>query len=207
MTTKRLTREAGLEARIAHIVEPAIEDLGYELVRVKIFGQNGMTVQIMAERPDGTMRVEDCETISRTISPTLDVEDPISGEYNLEVSSPGIDRPLTRAKDFERWSGHEARIELAVARDGRKRFRGTLLGMRDGAAGEKLAGVQLKDTPDSPEAWLPLDDIGEAKLILTDELIKAQPQRAADDDETAEDESGDDVTAASQTEDDVTQVN
>ena len=211
MTTKnertgRLTREAGLEARIAHIVEPAIEDLGYELVRVKVFAQNGMTVQIMAERPDGTMRVEDCEAISRTISPTLDVEDPISGEYNLEVSSPGIDRPLTRAKDFDRWSGHEARIELAVARDGRKRFRGTLLGVRDGTAGEMLAGVQLKDTPDSPEAWLPLDDIGEAKLILTDALIQAQPQRAADD-ETTEYESGEDELADNETAEDVTQVN
>jgi ribosome maturation factor RimP len=202
----RLTREAGLEARIANIVEPAIADLGYELVRVKISSQHGMTVQIMAERPDGTMRVEDCEAISRTISPTLDVEDPISGEYNLEVSSPGIDRPLTRAKDFDRWAGHEAKIELAVARDGRKRFRGTLLGVRDGAAGEKLAGVQLKDTPDSPEAWLPLDDIGEAKLVLTDALIQAQPKRAAADDETAEPLSGDDGSTDA-TADDVTQVN
>ncbi len=188
MTAERLTREAGLEARIAHIIEPAIVDLGYELVRVKISGQNGMTVQIMAERPDGTMRVEDCEAISRTISPTLDVEDPIAREYHLEVSSPGIDRPLTRAKDFERWAGHEARVELAVAKDGRKRFRGILLGVRDGADGLKLAGLQLNDTPDSPEAWLPLDDIGEAKLLLTDELIKAQPQRAAADDETADNE-------------------
>ena len=170
----RLTREAGLEARIARIVEPAIADLGYELVRVKISGQNGMTVQVMAERPDGTMRVEDCEAISRAISPVLDVEDPIAREYNLEVSSPGIDRPLTRAKDFDRWAGHEARIELAVAKDGRKRFRGILLGVRDG-----MAGVRLTDTPESPEAWLNLDDIGEAKLILTDDLIKAQPQGAA----------------------------
>ncbi len=199
MTAERLTREAGLEARIAHIVEPAIADLGYELVRVKISGQNGMTVQIMAERPDGTMRVEDCEAISRTISPTLDVEDPIAREYHLEVSSPGIDRPLTRAKDFERWAGHEARVELAVAKDGRKRFKGILLGVRDGADGLKLAGLQLNDTPDSPEAWLPLDDIGEAKLLLTDELIKAQPQRAADEDETPEDELAGNETADNET--------
>lgn len=171
---RRLTRETGLEAKVAHIVEPAIADLGYELVRVRISGQNGMTVQIMAERPDGTMRVEDCETISRAISPVLDVEDPIAREYHLEVSSPGIDRPLTRAKDFDRWAGHEARIELAVAKEGRKRFRGILLGVRDGAA-----GIRLTDTPESPEAWLKLDDIGEAKLILTDDLIKAQPQGAA----------------------------
>jgi ribosome maturation factor RimP len=195
--SKRLTREAGLEARIAHIVEPAIADLGYELVRVKISGQNGMTVQIMAERPDGTMRVEDCETISRTISPTLDVEDPIQREYHLEVSSPGIDRPLTRAKDFERWAGHEARVELAVAKDGRKRFRGILLGLRD-----DMTGLRLTDTPDSPEAWLRLDDIGEAKLLLTDELIKAQPQSAAEDDDISEHESGDDEAAG-----DATQVN
>jgi ribosome maturation factor RimP len=173
--TKRLIREAGLEARIAHIVEPVVTDLGYELVRVKVSAVNGMTVQIMAERPDGTMTVEGCEAISRNVSPVLDVADPISREYHLEVSSPGIDRPLTRPKDFELWAGHEAKVELDVARDGRKRFRGILLGVRD-----ECAGIRLPDAaPDGAEFWLPLADIGEAKLVLTDSLIKAAAARAA----------------------------
>lgn len=168
MQKSRLIRETGLEARVAHIIEPVVNDLGYELVRVRISGLNGMTVQIMAERPDGTMRVEDCEIVSRNISPALDVADPINREYHLEVSSPGIDRPLTRAKDFEKWAGHEAKVELDQALNGRKRFRGILVGVRDGAA-----GIRLLDTPESGEIWLPLDDVGEAKLVLTDELIKA----------------------------------
>jgi ribosome maturation factor RimP len=167
MAGERLTRETGLEARIAHIVEPVIDGLGYELVRVKVSGAAGMTVQVMAERPDGTMGVEDCELISRNISPALDVEDPIGRAYNLEVSSPGIDRPLTRAKDFEAWAGHEARIETETAIDGRKRFRGTLLGMRDGAAGVRLP----EGEPD--EHWLPLGEIAEAKLVMTDALLAA----------------------------------
>jgi ribosome maturation factor RimP len=169
---KRITRETGLEARIAHIVEPIAEDLGYELVRVRISSQNGMTVQIMAEKPDGTMGVEDCERLSREISPAMDVADPINREYHLEVSSPGIDRPLTRAKDFSEWSGHEAKLETEQAVNGRKRFRGTLLGVRDGAA-----GIRLADKPEPEEAWLSLDDIAEAKLVLTDDLIKATPLR------------------------------
>jgi ribosome maturation factor RimP len=168
METKRITRETGVEARIAHIVEPIATDLGYELVRIKISGLNGMTVQIMAERPDGTMTVEDCELLSRNISPALDVADPISREYHLEVSSPGIDRPLTRAKDFENWAGHETKLEMERAVDGRKRFRGILLGVKDGAA-----GLRLLDAPEPGEVWLPLDDIGEAKLVLTDALINA----------------------------------
>ena len=120
MDERRLTRETGIEARIAHIVEPIANDLGYELVRVKVSGLNGMTVQIMAERPDGTMTVEDCENLSRNISPALDVADPINREYHLEISSPGIDRPLTRAKDFEIWAGHEAKIEMDEAVNGRQ---------------------------------------------------------------------------------------
>jgi ribosome maturation factor RimP len=171
---KRLIRETGLEARIAHIVEPVVTNLGYELVRVRISGLNGMTVQIMAERPDGTMTVADCELISRNISPAMDVADPINREYHLEVSSPGIDRPLTRAKDFEIWSGHEAKIEMEQAVNGRKRFRGILTGVKDGAA-----GMRLLDPPDAGDVWLLLDDIGEAKLALTDALIKAAPRPAA----------------------------
>jgi ribosome maturation factor RimP len=179
MENRRITRETGLEARIAHIIEPVAADLGYEIVRVKISGLHGMTVQIMAERPDGTMLVEDCEALSRAISPELDVADPIDREYHLEVSSPGIDRPLTRAKDFEIWAGHEAKVEMEGAVAGRQRFRGILLGLKDGAA-----GLQLTDTPGAGEVWLPLDEIGEAKLVLTDALMKAttRPAASADDD-------------------------
>lgn len=173
MDERRVTRETGLEARIAHIVEPIASDLGYEIVRVKVSGLNGMTVQIMAERPDGTMTVEDCERLSRNASPAMDVADPIDREYNLEVSSPGIDRPLTRAKDFDIWAGHEARIELEPALNGRKRFRGQLIGTKDGEV-----GMRLLDTADQGDVWLPLDNLAEAKLILTDALIKA-PSGAA----------------------------
>ncbi len=170
MEERRLTRETGLEAKVAHIVEPIARDLGYELVRVKISGVNGMTVQIMAERADGSMTIEDCERLSRDISPALDVADPIDREYNLEVSSPGIDRPLTRAKDFDMWAGHEAKVELEQALDGRKRFRGVLLGVKDGTA-----GMRLLDAGETGDVWLPLDLIGDAKLVLTDALLKAAP--------------------------------
>jgi ribosome maturation factor RimP len=177
MDGRRLTRETGLEARIAHIVEPIANDLGYDLVRVKVSGLNGMTVQIMAERPDGTMTVEDCELLSRNVSPAMDVADPISREYHLEISSPGIDRPLTRAKDFDIWAGHEAKVELDTPLGGRRRFRGVLLGVK---ADE--AGVRLTDTPaegEAGEAWLPMASIGEARLVLTDALVKAALRRSA----------------------------
>ena len=127
----RLIRETGIGARVAQAVEPVIEQLGYRLVRVKVSAQNGCTVQIMAERQDGTMSVEDCETVSRAVSPVLDLEDPVQQAYNLEVSSPGIDRPLVRPGDFVRWSGYEAKIELDRPLDGRKRFRGLLRGTGD----------------------------------------------------------------------------
>ena len=166
----RIITEQGLDARVAAIVEPVIEDLGFRLVRTKISAANGCTLQIMAERPDGTMTVEDCETVSRAVSPALDVEDPINRAYHLEISSPGIDRPLVRASDFDTWSGHEIRIEMAVMLDGRKRYRGTLTGTGDGCA-----IVRLPDAPEDQDAdaKLPLDQIGEAKLILTDDLISA----------------------------------
>ncbi|WP_346907050.1 ribosome maturation factor RimP [uncultured Roseibium sp.] len=166
----RIITEQGLDARVAAIVEPVIEDLGYRLVRTMISAANGCTLQIMAERPDGTMTVEDCETISRAVSPALDVEDPINRAYHLEISSPGIDRPLVRAGDFERWAGHEVKVELSVMLDGRKRFRGTLLGVKDGAALVRLSDAR-KGEEDTFE--LPLEDIGEAKLVLTDDLITA----------------------------------
>jgi len=166
----RIIAEQGLEARVAAIVEPVIEDLGYRLVRTKISAANGCTLQIMAERPDGTMTVEDCETVSRGVSPALDVEDPINRAYHLEVSSPGIDRPLVRESDFDRWSGHEIKIDMAVLQDGRRRFRGTLLGVDGGSAQIKLPDPKPED-PDT--VALPLTEIGEAKLVLTDELITA----------------------------------
>ncbi|OJJ12668.1 ribosome maturation factor RimP [Alphaproteobacteria bacterium AO1-B] len=174
----RIVTEQGLDARVTAIVEPVIEDLGYRLVRTRISAANGCTLQIMAERPDGTMTVDDCETISRAVSPALDVEDPINRAYHLEVSSPGIDRPLVRAGDFDRWAGHEMKVEMDVMQDGRKRFRGTLLGVEGASAKMRL--------PDAPEGeadtvLLPMEDIGEAKLVLTDDLITAalQAEKAA----------------------------
>ena len=174
MDSRRHTRETGLAARVAHIVEPIAADLGYELVRVRVSGMNGMTVQVMAERPDGTMTIDDCELLSRNISPAIDVADPVEREYRLEVSSPGIDRPLTRAKDFENWAGHEAKLETEQLINGRKRFRGTLLGVKDGAA-----GMRLLDASDETDVWLPLEEIADAKLVLTDALLKAAPRASA----------------------------
>ena len=166
----RIVTEEGLDARVAAIVEPVITDLGYRLVRVKISAANGCTLQIMAERPDGTMSVHDCEAISRAVSPALDVDDPINRAYHLEISSPGIDRPLVRESDFIRWAGHEAKVEMAVPLDGRKRFRGILTGVEDGKA-----ILRLLDAPEGAvnPVLLQLSDMEEARLILTDDLIRA----------------------------------
>ena len=170
----RIIRETGVAARVAAIVEPAIEDLGFRLVRVRVTGTNGCTVQIMAEKPDGTMGVDDCEVVSRTVSPALDVDDPIGKAYYLEVSSPGIDRPLVRIGDFERWAGFEAKIELAVPQDGRKRYRGFIRG----AAGDD-AIIEMPDAKEESErlVHLPVRDMAEARLILTDELITESLRR------------------------------
>lgn len=170
----RLIVEPGLSARVAAIAEPVIEDLGYQLVRVKVSGTDGCTVQIMAERPDGSMDVDDCETISRALSPVLDVADPIDRAYRLEISSPGLDRPLVRKSDFDRHAGHLARIEMEVPVDGRKRFRGFLAGVEG-----DMARLQRETVPEGeePEVLLPIADMSEAKLVLTDELI-AQALRA-----------------------------
>ncbi len=170
----RFIREAGLPARIAAIIEPALEDRGFRLVRVAISGREGKTVQVMAERSDGTMTIEDCEAVSREISALLDVHDPIAGAYRLEVSSPGIDRPLVRPSDFEDWAGHEAKIELAEPIDGRKRFRGKLEGF-DG--GEVRIEVDLGEAG-RQVIGLPVGLIAEAKLVLTDELIREALRRA-----------------------------
>lgn len=154
----------GLEGRIADLIAPSIEHMGYELVRVLISGKERPVVQIMADRADGApFRVEDCEAISHQVSAVIDVADPIRGEWTLEVSSPGIDRPLTRTKDWVRFSGHIATVELDVPVDGRRRFRGPILGIDD-------AVVRLR-LDDGTEAALPRPSIRRAKLVLTDELI------------------------------------
>ena len=125
----RLVVEPGVAARVSAIAGPVLQGMGYRLVRIRISGEAGCTVQIMAERPDGTMLIDDCEAISRALSPVLDVADPIDRAYRLEISSPGIDRPLVRRSDFERHLGHLVKIEMAVAHEGRKRFRGTIAGV------------------------------------------------------------------------------
>jgi ribosome maturation factor RimP len=194
----RLIVENGVAARMAKVVEPSIEHLGYRLVRVKVSAQNGCTVQIMAERPDGTMTVEDCETVSRTLSPLLDVEDPIGTPYHLEISSPGIDRPLVRLSDFDRWAGHDTKIELSQMVDGRRRGRGILIGTE----GETvvLRRTDVKEG-DDPTLRFPIRQIESAWLVLTDDLIreslrrdKAARQAAGFDDD--EDEDAADISAA-----------
>ena len=167
----RLIAETGLPARIAAIAEPVLADFGYRLVRVHVSGRDGCTVQIMAERPDGTFTIDDCEATSRALSPALDVEDPIRGGYRLELSSPGIDRPLVRRSDFERHVGHEAKIEMAAMIDGRKRFRGEIAGV-DG----DIALLRLGEAKDQI-AHLPIADMLEAKLVLTDSLIAQSLKR------------------------------
>jgi ribosome maturation factor RimP len=168
MDEPRLIVEPGLPARVAAIVEPVLRQLGYRLVRVRVSAAEGCTVQIMAERPDGSMGVDDCETASRALSPVLDMADPIDRAYRLEISSPGIDRPLVRKSDFDRYAGHLARIEMSMPVGGRKRFRGRLAG----TAGD-AARLERDDAGegDETEVLLPIEDMGEAKLVLTDELV------------------------------------
>jgi ribosome maturation factor RimP len=170
----RLIVEPGLAARVATIVEPVLEQLGFRLVRVRISGMDGCTVQIMAERPDGSMSIDDCEQVSRALSPVLDVADPIERAYRLEISSPGIDRPLVRRSDFERFAGHAAKIEMAVAIDGRRRFRGTLIGVD----GDK-ARVRRTDAAagEDPDVLLSIEEMAEAKLVLTNELVAESLRR------------------------------
>src|ERR1700685_4343369 len=163
----RLIAEPGRAARVAVLAEPVLADLGYRLVRVRISGSAGCTVQIMAERPDGTMGIEDCEAVSRALSPVLDVADPIESAYQLEVSSPGIDRPLVRRSDFDRYAGYVAHVEMQAPIDGRRRFRGELLGTNGDCARIRYEA----NTEESAEALLRIDDMMEAKLVLTDALI------------------------------------
>ena len=167
-TEPRLITEPGLSARVANIAEPVLEQLGYRLVRVRVSGGESCTVQIMAERPDGTLSIDDCEDISRALSPVFDVADPIEKAYRLEISSPGIDRPLVRKSDFDRYAGHLVRIEMEVPVGGRKRFRGHL----NGTEGE-MAKLHRDDAREGDEAdvLLAIADMSEAKLVLTDELV------------------------------------
>ena len=171
---RRLT-ETGVAARVAEIVERTILPMGYRLVRVRVNGNNGCTVQIMAERPDGTMTVDDCEEISKAISPVLDVDDPVGRAYHLEISSPGIDRPLVRASDFQRWAGHEARIEMTLIVAGRRKFRGILLGAEGSKARIRRIDAQLGEATD---VELKIDEMSEAHLILTDALVTESLRRA-----------------------------
>src|SRR5258708_8153748 len=170
----RLVVEEGGAARVSAVEHPVLQQMGYRLVRIRISGEAGCTVQIMAERPDGTMQIEDCEAISRALSPVLDIADPIERAYRLEVSSPGIDRPLVRRSDFERYAGHLVKIEMAVAHQGRKRFRGIL----DGVEGDAVR-LQRDDAKATEETCvlLTMEDIAEARLMLTDELIAESMRR------------------------------
>jgi len=194
----RIIRESGVDARVASVILPVLRGMGFRLVRVRLSGQNGLTLQIMAERNDGTMTVEDCEEVSRAVSPALDVADPIEKAYHLEVSSPGIDRPLVRKSDFSAWAGHLVKMETSILVADRKRFRG-----RIAEAGENDVLIE-RDQPaygEEPSVRVPYETIAEARLMLTDDLIRdalskdnkarkearkrrGEPEEAAAEDET-----------------------
>jgi ribosome maturation factor RimP len=174
-TEPRLLTEQGVGARIAAIAAPVLEGLGYRLVRVRVSGLSGCTVQIMAERPDGTMTIDDCEAVSRALSPVFDVEDPIDRAYRLEISSPGIDRPLVRRSDFARYAGHVVKVEMAMPIDGRRRFRGVLLGVEGNAARIRRDDAGPGEAAD---VVLPIEDMTEARLVLTDALVAESLKRS-----------------------------
>ena len=171
----RFFRESGIAGTIAELIEPALVDMGFRLVRVQMMGRDtSQTVQIMAERADGTMTIEDCELISRQLSPLIDAYDPIANAYRLEISSPGIDRPLVRAQDFEDWAGYEAKIELRELLDGRRRFRGILEGFDEG---EVRLEVEL-DQIGRQVLGLPVELIESARLVLSDDLVRESLRRS-----------------------------
>jgi ribosome maturation factor RimP len=177
----RFVVESGVAARVAGLIEPVLESMGYRLVLVRLMGGSDAILEIMAERADGTMTVEDCEAVSHAVSPLLDVHDPVDGAYRLQVSSPGIDRPLVRPADFERWAGYEVKIELKEAVSGRKRFRGPIEGFADGEA-----RIEIEVPEAGPQViGLPVALIGSAKLVLTDELVRDTLRRAKGSDTTA----------------------
>jgi ribosome maturation factor RimP len=162
-----LIAKTAIDKRLAQIVEPVAHDMGLELVRLRLMGGQHPTLQIMAQRPDGTMEVEDCARLSTALSAVLDVEDPITDAYTLEVSSPGIDRPLTRLKDFETWAGFEAKLETSEAIDGRKRFKGTV----QGAEGDEVL-LEVEEKGQPVTIGLKFEWLSDAKLVLTDDLIR-----------------------------------
>lgn len=165
--TNDLIAKAAIDRRLAEIVTPVIEDLGYELVRIRLMSGKSTTLQIMADKPNGGIEVDDCADISNAVSAVLDVEDPIIDAYALEVSSPGIDRPLTRMKDFEMFEGYEAKLETAEMVGGRRRFKGELAGTEDD---EVL--INIEDQGETVTIGLKFDWLSDAKLVLTDDLIK-----------------------------------
>ena len=173
----RLIEDSGPGDRVGRIAAPVLRDLGYRLVRVKISSGEGPTIQIMAERPDGTMSIEDCENVSVALSPVFDVEEPMAQAYRLEISSPGIDRPLVRESDFARAIGHEARVEMAVLVNGRKRFRGRLSGVASGPDGVAARVALIAEDKSETEVELPIRAMAEARLVLTDDLIRAALRR------------------------------
>ena len=185
----RLVSEHGAAARVASIASRVLKDVGFRLVRVKISGVNGMTVQIMVERPDGTMTVSDCEAASMALSPVLDIEEPVPQAYHLEMSSPGIDRPLVRVSDFARAIGHEARIEMSIMVGERKRFRGWIEGV-EGEGPAAILKLRRMDARADEEAdvALPLRDLAEARLVLTEALIRESLKAAKQAEETPEEE-------------------
>ncbi|MFS8048506.1 ribosome maturation factor RimP [Rhizobium sp. BR 314] len=165
----RLIVETGLDQRVAAIIEPVLVGMGYRLVRVRLLNLNGLTLQIMTERNDGTMTVEDCEAVSTAVSPVLDVEDPIDKAYHLEVSSPGIDRPMVRKSDFQRWIGHLVKCETSILVENRKRFRGKIIAVdAEGFTIERDEATRGEE----PKVIIPFSTLAEAKLILTDDLIR-----------------------------------
>ena len=162
-----LIAKAAIDRRLAEIAQPVIEDLGFELVRIRLMGGKTHVLQVMAERPDGGIEVDECAKISTALSAVLDVEDPIEENYTLEVSSPGIDRPLTRLKDFDTWNGYEAKIETTELIDGRRRFKGILAGTE----GDEVL-ITLDDQGEDVTIGLKFDWLSDAKLVLTDDLIR-----------------------------------
>lgn len=161
-----LIAKTAMDRRLADIIIPAIEGLGFELVRLRLMGGRTRILQIMADRPDGGIEVDDCAAISTAVSAVMDVEDPIEDNYVLEVSSPGIDRPLTRLKDFDMWQGYEARIETTELIDGRRRFKGNLAGIE----GDEVL-IEIEEGGETLTIGLKFDWLSDAKLILTDDLI------------------------------------
>ncbi|MEZ5852100.1 MAG: ribosome maturation factor RimP [Hyphomicrobiaceae bacterium] len=196
MAEARFIKEAGTAAEVAALAEPVLESLGFRLVLVRLMGGQAPILEIMAERPDGSMSIEDCKTVSMGLSPVLDVHDPLPNAYRLQISSPGIDRPLVRASDFDRWAGHEAKIETKELISGRRRFRGIIEGFEEGEIRLEIDlgkdGMQV--------IGLPLDLVGDARLVLTDALIRqslrdSRERLAALDNDPAGDAESDDAPA------------